>query len=470
MAQMRLATFVIGPDLEGRGYRVLAGAHLPAQGGWQGNLPLVLLEWAKLRSASGFAGRFPVSGGVIAVRGAYLGEASAGPVAFANGIFVADGQAGQVLACERALFGAIPQPTQDIAFGERELDLACETGRHAEPWKGLGLAWQDRHIIVEGDLALDDVALAALESVDPPVQHARIRGWCTTCLLEARGDFLPIQSCNLLVTRSGEPSPPERFRPAYIRLDGSIGGDPVSPPPAYRFWRKLAEAAQRQNPLPDQGLDGLAWRPEMADWTDETLAWHYVEVLSQHRLAYAAMVDALLGLGAIHDKRFDAAGSAAMARYLEALRQHPDVPFAEVAARFRDGILAGTQWRDAEARQVWLDAWNRTARASGDTGLIARLDAAGLLDAIEAFDAEIAAGTFAAGQHRDASRYLRALQDRSDALAGGRPERRRQGLLSSIRWRLGEIRTPGETLPREEVRARFRRRLTMPPVPLWREA
>lgn len=329
---VRLSSFVAGPEPEGRGFKLLSQFGSLGTGGWQGNFPLVLLEWAKLRSPSGFCGRFTVAGGAIAVRAAYFGEGSAGPIARANGVFIDDDVLATIIASECELFAALPPPSEGNEFGARPLTVTLADGRPAENWPGLGLAWKDRQIFVCADLPLEAVAVTALESIDPPEMRMRIGGWCTTGHLAARGDFLPIQNCGLLVTRTDEPLADDRFLPAEISQSPEFVGASVDPPNNYRLWEMLRSVSARR---PSEIGTAMVWTPAMADWTVEALSWRYVELLSQHQVAYANVVHDIAGIASFGLNGCEKAAIVTAQRYLKEVAAYDRVVLPRLVKEFQ---------------------------------------------------------------------------------------------------------------------------------------
>ncbi len=328
---VHFTTFVVGPEPDGRGSGILSHSEHLGGTGWQGGLPLVLLEWAKLRAAEGFSGRFSVTGGAIAIKAAYFGEGSAGPIARAFGVFIEDALLPLVQGSERSLFAAVPVPSSSDDFGTQSLDVRLVPDRPARGGNGLGLAWHDRQIFVAAPQSLEDVALDVLASIEPAGQKMRVTGWCTTSQLAARGDFLPIQRCNLLVTRPGEPLAHDRFLPAQWDMGAVIDDAKIRPPASYLFWMQLVQMVGDQ---PGSLHDAMGWFAEMSDWTDEELAWRFIEILSQHQAEYQVIVGVILSLGDLQGEGRQAVSAATMRNYLLAVANHDRAKLPELIDMF----------------------------------------------------------------------------------------------------------------------------------------
>lgn len=435
--RLSLPTFVAGPEPEGRGAGILTHSGLPGGAGWQGSLPLVLLEWAKLRSAEPFSGRFAVAGGAIAIKAAYFGEGSAGSIARAFGVFIDDETLPLVLNCEQCLFAAIPEPSLSDDFGLRPLELSLVPDQPVPGLSAAGLAWRDRHITVDTPQLLEKVALDVLASIDPPGQRTRITGWCTTAHLSARGDFLPIQSCNLLVTRPAEPAVHDRLLAGRISVFGIFEGEAVGAPGLYQFWLRLTKMA---GALPSGVQADMVWHSAMAGWTEEELAWRFVELLSQHRTPYAEIVGAIVAIGDSAGQNRPQVAAATMRNYLLAVSGHDRLMVPDVIGLFRR----------AGAERVHLQATlDEVSLALLDEQLLAKSDDATLLRMTALLRHQVEAG-----RTDNAHAILEMLDDQSvwRALGGnirspGSAEGERRIHLSMIRQRLGS----GAAIPTHKV-------------------
>jgi hypothetical protein len=321
---VRLASFVAGSEPEGRGYNMLVHAGLSTEGGWQASLPLVLLEWANRRSAHGFCGRFAVAGGSVALRALYFGDGSAGPVARANGVFIDDATLPLVQQNEAKFFAQLPTPTADDDFGTSAFEFQVPDALPVEVWPDLNLAWRDRHIVVNSDAPLEEVAFSALASIDPPSMRPRIRGWCTTGMLAARGNFLPIENCNLLVTHADEPPVDQRFSLAQIVRSLNFVGEKVLLPDCFILWEQLAALARDDFAAPNLNAhtQDMSFVPEMLDWTPEALGWKFIEILSHRRLAFADMVRAIADMAGLQIPGSDRAAGYCAQRYMNEVAAH----------------------------------------------------------------------------------------------------------------------------------------------------
>lgn len=432
--RLRLASFVLGPEPEGRGYRLLSQTGLQGGTSWQGSVPLVLSEWANLRSKAAFCGRFPVAGGAIALRAAYFGEGSAGPIARAHGVFIDEALLPKVLEHERSLFAAIAAPAATNDFGMQPFDFLEAADRFTLDLREIGLAWQDRQIFVEDDALLEDVALDALASIDPQGQRGRIAGWCTTALLAARGDFLPIQSCNLLVTLSDEPLANDRFWPARLSSGRVIAGAAVPLPGNYAFWLQLTEQfSNLKQPLGH----AMVWHADMAGWTEVELAWRSIEILSQHSRPYADIVAAIVAMGDLPGENRAETSAATMQNYLAAVATHERGIIPKILVLFRQ-LGAGRP-----SLQAALDA---ASLSFSDQPLLAQVDDAALLRAIQLLRKQVEQG-----QLDGVAELLELLDDQSVWRAyrgnirnAGDAEGDRRVHLNAIRTRLGFFKTsPG---------------------------
>jgi hypothetical protein len=429
--RLRLASFVLGPEPEGRGYRLLSQTGLPGGTSWQGSVPLVLSEWANLHCKNGFCGRFPVAGGAIALRAAFFGEGSAGPIARAHGVFLDEASLPMVVEHERSLFAFIPTPAVTNDFGMQPFEFALAVNHFTLDWRDLGLAWQDRQIFVDDDASLEDVALDVLASIDPPGQRARIAGWSTTALLAARGDFLPIQSCNLLVTRPDEPLANDRFWPVRISSGRVIAGDTVPLPGNYAFWLQLTEQFSKlKQPLGH----AMVWHADMAGWSDVELAWRSIEILSQHSRPYADIVAAIVAMGDLPGENRSETSAATMQNYLAAVATHERGMVSKILALFRQ------LGADRPLLQAALDA---ASLSFSDPQLLAQTDDNELLRAIQLLRKQIEKG-----QLDGAAELLELLDDQSvwrayrgNIKGTGDAEGDRRVHLNAIRTRLGFFKT-----------------------------
>jgi hypothetical protein len=425
--RLYLPTFVIGPEPDGRGSGILSQSGLPAGAGWQGSLPLVLLEWAKLRAAEGFCGRFAVTGGAIALRAAYFGEGSAGPIGRAFGVFIDEENLSQVLNGERSLFAALPEPTSDNDFGSQPLGVDLIPDAPAPDWEKLSLGWQDRQIFADVPQSLEGCALKALASIQPLGQRARITGWCTTGQLAARGDFLPIQRCNLLVTRSTEALAHDRFLPARV-VGNAIDGATVAPPENYHFWQQLTQLLGSQ---PGRLHDAMAWYAEMTDWTDEELGWRFIEILSQHKAEYPVIVGAILKMGDFDGGRRQTVSAAITRNYLVAVAGYDRTKLPELIAMF---------WQYGGAkRPAVAKALDESILAMFDAPLLDHVDDESLLRITRLLAEQVQAGPV-----DNAHNKLELLDDQSvwralgrNIRASGSSEGERRVYLAAIRQHLG---------------------------------
>lgn len=450
---MQFPSFRIGPERGGRGYRMLAVSGLAADTAWMGNVPLVLLEWAKLRSPTPFVGRFPVAGGAVILRGRYAEEGTDGPIAHANGVFVPDDMLDMVANNEAALVKRIGK---DEDFGQAP--VVVDDADFAQPlvtaWQGLGLAWQDRQIVVAATFDPEDVALAALASVVPVAQRRRIAGWSTTSRLETRGDFAPMRSCNLLVIGPDEPRGPDRFLPYAVAADNSVSGETVAEPEAFRIWSALIEAGRALVPERAQPALEAAWGPAMADWSAEPIARLYLETVSRQGATFAEMVDATGVIGTVCS---DAVTALMVRHYLDAVSDQPAAVIAGLLARFADRFANLPETLGVvHAFSLWRD----------DGSMIAEADAGQLLALVSTF----AQQTLERPPIATSELALRRLRDFEDAALrsgpGGTDAAAFRGALALARRRLGKaIPPPARPLARVEAHRLLKLRQTNPVYP-----
>lgn len=447
---MQFASFRIGPERGGRGYRLLAATGLASDTAWTGNVPLVLLEWAKLRSPSPFVGRFPVTGGAVILRGRYAEEGTDGPIAFANGVFVPDAALDLVVRNEAAL---VKQITTGEDFGQSP--VVVDDAAFAEPmivdWPGLGLAWRDRQITLASDFDPEDVALKALASVVPLAQRRRITGWSTTSRLETRGDFAPIRGCKLLATGPSEPRGHQRFVPYSISADNSASGEPVSEPDAYRLWSGLLAAGRTAVPERTHAALDVAWCPAMADWAAEPLAGHYLHIVSQQGATFAEMVDAIGAVGTVCS---DAVNAAMVQQYLDAVIDQPPAVIAGLLTRFAERF---------SHQEETLGVVHSAGLWRSDASLITQANATQLVELARTF----ARQTLAPPPVATTELALRRLRDFEDAAlrgdaAGPHAGELRGALALARQWLGAKVPQQPHQLDRPEIYRALKLRRTNP--------
>jgi hypothetical protein len=259
---MKLPTLVIGPRAEGRGYQILARSGLtPLSSGaldMLESVPLALAGWADA-GESDFAACIPLGQEgtpVLLMQARFMGAAAGGSVAFAHAVLVEERL--PPLALWRIL-ADIPAPVADGGFaaGPLEITPRADVPHPDHDWRGFGLAWQDRRLIVpEGEDRFAWLG-SALLSITPPEQSRRIRGWATTAALVPTGSFVPAQCFNLIANANEVSPQPLPHLPARLTQRG-FEGEHVAPPVGWSVWRDAAAFAGRL------GLSIMPWQPALA--------------------------------------------------------------------------------------------------------------------------------------------------------------------------------------------------------------
>lgn len=312
---LSLPTFVIGPESQGRGYRLLqpASSDLPRPT----DLAMVLMEWARTGEAE-FVGGYPLDGGAAVVfRARSLGKAMHGDAAFLHGVIVSRAAMDALGGRPEALLAHIPPPDGSTAFAEQPLSVEPAPFKPFD-WPDLGLAWRDRLILHPGldgeDRVPERLLVQALASIDPPEQRARIGGWVSSGRLVSRGGLNLLASSQLVVAQE----PFEGDLPAHLpfRFPGMHSPD-VEPPTSWTTWRAVVALAG-ERPAYARLASALVWRPAYARLTPAATV---EEALGQASavLTHGQMVDLMLDLLG-KDGDF-ARGAATIApEYMAALR------------------------------------------------------------------------------------------------------------------------------------------------------
>ncbi|CAN5309076.1 hypothetical protein BH10PSE2_BH10PSE2_24530 [soil metagenome] len=260
-ATVSLATAVVGPMENGRGYTLLRhSAGDRAARAWDGMLrhfSLALGAWAD-RRAEPFVAMFALDEAALnlaVARVCFLGDADLGTVAMANVLIVPRETLEALDWRSHLLLALIPWPDdgEDLGFADAPVavDLRALVGSHAAPPRevdqgtaSFGLEWRDQTLDA-GTADLEALLAAALDGLDPPEQRSRIDGWVTTDALARSGAFDPASAFRLVIRASGAP------RPRQIATQA---------PPVWRAWRIVEQAARAV------GADaGMAWKPLYAE-------------------------------------------------------------------------------------------------------------------------------------------------------------------------------------------------------------
>jgi len=384
MTRTALATAVLGPVENGRGYTILAQSsdrpETVAVEGMLRHFSLALAGWADRQPADSVA-MFPLDATAAGAaetfavaRVAFLGEAELGTVAMAHVVIVP-------LAAMRALdwrahrlLARIPSPTaeDDLTFADAPLTLDLEALSRADPGPRLapfGLEWADQDIAV-GAASPEAVLAGAIDGMDPPEQRARITGWATSGAFTRSGAFDPDDAFRLIVrgggTGEGE-APAGSSRRAVRLTNGQIApmvpaATPAAPPAAWRVWTEVEAVARATG----AGRD-LDWQPRYADQApDAAAAIAILEAcLELDPVSRAALLSAVadrsddaadgpdllkgaaLALGRLMEQPGEAEGAAwYLNDYIEANADRPAAVAPVAALALREGVLP---WMSAQS-------------------------------------------------------------------------------------------------------------------------
>jgi hypothetical protein len=283
-----LATAVLGPVENGRGYTILAqSSDRPETAAVEGMLrhfSLALAGWADRQPADCVV-MFPLDASVAGsppetfavARVAFLGEAELGTVAMAHVVIVPLTAMSALDWRPHRLLARIPAPTaeDDLTFADAPLRLDLDALSRADPGPRLapfGLEWADQDIAV-GAASPEAVLAGTVDGMDPPEQRARITGWATSGAFTRSGAFDPDEAFRLIVRGAGEGEAPAGAARRAVRLtNGQIA--PVvpaaalaGPPPAWRVWTQVEAVARVRG----AGRD-LDWQPRYADQAPDAAA------------------------------------------------------------------------------------------------------------------------------------------------------------------------------------------------------
>jgi hypothetical protein len=376
--QTALATAVLGPVENGRGYTILArSSDRPEDAAVEGMLrhfSLALAGWAD-RQPSDCVVLFPLdaSNAMFAVaRVAFLGDADLGTVAMAHVVIVPLAAMTALDWRAHRLLPHIPLPVaeDDLSFADAPLKLDLDALFRAEAGPRLapfGLEWADQDIAV-GAASPEAVLAGAVDGMDPPEQRARITGWATSGAFTRSGAFDPDEAFRLIVRGTGEGDVPASSARRAVRLtNGQIApvvpaSAPAAPPPAWRVWTQVEAVARARA----TGRD-LDWQPRYADHApDAAAAIAILEAcLDLDPVGRAALLAAIadqadatadgpdllkgaaIALGRLMEQPGEAEGAAwYLNDYVEANADRPAAVAPVAALALREGVLP---WMSAQS-------------------------------------------------------------------------------------------------------------------------
>ncbi|MEO0417808.1 MAG: hypothetical protein AAF249_03010 [Pseudomonadota bacterium] len=393
---------MIGPELRGRAYKVQAATGRDHKWAWENSVSLTVLEWSKLRSPHGFAGRFPVDGGYIALKARYVEEGDSGAIALANGVFIPDALSTSALEYEAALFASIPRVDGTHSFGQLsfEFPMAKPPTQDVSGLEGLGLAWENRHVVVQRDDQEDLLphVFRVLESVAPSVQRQRIKGWSTTEKLVTREEFRPLASCNLLVTGPEESRVPGRFLRGRIDADGQFSGQRVEDPPTYALWRELVAGAKNLGEFSQDTLDEN-WDPELTGAPLSEVAWKFIEAISKQRASFLEIVQVIAMIAKAKSEKL---GAQVLQRYVSTIAQIQPSAVPILLSNVRVGLAD---------HPGCLEAVRHFLLWSGTPDWLSELKVNEFFDLIRLLDAEASNIELNTPQAKDAIDRIEVLED-----------------------------------------------------------
>lgn len=273
-ATHNIATLVIGPQAGGRGYRVLARSDGPSISGVaEGRLnemALVIAGWAEEREAPAVA-LIPLTDAAapaLLMRFAFLGSAALGTIAYAHGLILDEAAFAMCGGRPETLLPLIPPPDGSRHFAAAPLALspppAVQPPRR--DWRGLGLEWRDRLVLVDQEGQEEPTLASILRSIGPAGPGARVRGWATSALLPSSGSFAPSRELQLIVVDVGRRRPASLHHlPAHATGHG-FDGERVDLPPAARAWERLKSLGAEDIDLA-AAVGPLRWSPDQLDAT-----------------------------------------------------------------------------------------------------------------------------------------------------------------------------------------------------------
>jgi len=268
----RIGTLVIGPQAGGRGYRVLARSEGPdlsaAAEARLSELALVLAGWADEEEPAA-AALIPLTDATtpaVLLRMAYLGTASLGTMAFANGLLLDTAAFAACAGRPETLLDLIPAPdgSRDYAISPIAAPIATPRPAQGRDWTGLGLEWRDRMVEVTDAEQVEPTLQSVLASIGPAGPGARVRGWATTALLPSSGSFSPARELQLLVLHQGQRRSPGLHYLAATATASGFEGEQVELPAAARAWERLKALGAVDPDLAD-AVGPLRWSPSNFD-------------------------------------------------------------------------------------------------------------------------------------------------------------------------------------------------------------
>lgn len=292
-----LPALVLGPPAAGAAWQVLAASPAPAFTDAQQlrlqEIMVSLADWAGSGEAPIIA-LLPLD---HAPGPALLLRAAGGSLPQANAMLVPADLLAALDGHAERLLPLLPVPDGSRSFGRSPVALSPDP--LADPladlpplplrsgWADIGLAWRDRVVMVPETADVLPTLATVLATAGPPEQRGRIRGWATTALLPAAGDFDPWQECQLLVLGPGRSRPHGLpHRPA--RFNQLNEPEPVcDPPPAWRAWAAFRDIAA--------GAPLLPWQPDMVAEPVPALLARLADHADAARGNRIGLVRALLG-------------------------------------------------------------------------------------------------------------------------------------------------------------------------------
>ncbi len=267
-----IATMVIGPQAGGRGYRVLARSPGPAiSGAAEGRLSemaLVLAGWAEQQEPPA-AALIPLSDATtpaLLVRFAHLGSSSLGSICYGHALLLDSAAFAACGGRPETLLPLIPEPDGSRAFAEAPLvvDQPAPASPPLRDWRGLGLEWRDRLVVV-ADRAEEEATLCSiLRSIGPSGPGSRVRGWATTASLPPGGSFAPARELQLLVVAQGRRRPVNLQHLLARATPTGFEGERVDLPPAARAWERLKSLGANDVDIA-QAVGALRWSPDQLE-------------------------------------------------------------------------------------------------------------------------------------------------------------------------------------------------------------
>jgi len=231
--------FVIGPESQGRGYRLLAPDTLSFTGAR--DLAMILMEWSRVKEQE-LVGCLPVPGAAaVLFRARYIGREALGEAAYLHGILLSAADLQAIHHRTELLLPLLGRPDGSTRFADAPVQAAPYAPRPPRrDWAGLGLAWRNRLIVSDPAESREEVLVDALASIDPPEQRARIRGWVTSTQLESRGALNPLGESQLIVASAPFEDDLPGFQTYFLARSGDRGSL-VEPPGSLATWQAFGK-------------------------------------------------------------------------------------------------------------------------------------------------------------------------------------------------------------------------------------